>query len=42
MRKTDLFDRWHGNTDEPTDRRIYRCGIIVNEPLVESENVIYL
>jgi hypothetical protein len=42
MRKADLFDRWHGNTDEPTDRRIYGSGIIVNEQLVDSENVIYL
>lgn len=42
MRKIDLFDRWHGNTDEPTDRHIYGSGIIVMEPLQESQTVIYL
>jgi predicted double-glycine peptidase len=29
MRKIDLIDRWHGNTDEPVDRHIYGSGIIV-------------
>jgi uncharacterized protein YvpB len=29
MSKGELSDRWHGNTDEPIDRRIYGSGIIV-------------
>lgn len=29
MRKQDLFDRWHGNTNEPFDRHVFGSGIIV-------------
>ena len=31
MTKSDLLDRWHGNSAFPSDRHVYNVGIIVFE-----------
>lgn len=40
--KIELMNRWHGNSDQPTDRHVYNCGIIVQLPLPATPPVIHM
>jgi hypothetical protein len=42
MTKSDLLDRWHGNSAFPADRHVYNVGIIVFENRKNISTVIYL